>query len=121
MVIETLESHEFLISDAALQQSKAGIFSAQGYMTLPIAPRKLFVAAAQASVVRSIAALPPRELIVRHNRAVVRRTSSFVGATDRSQKAFISTNFAADEHETMIRGLAERYRADAEGRPGAAG
>lgn len=121
MVIETSESHEFLISDAALQQSKAGIFSPDGYMTLPIAPRKLFVAAARANVVRSIAALSPRDLIARHNRAVVRRASIFVGATDRSQEAFISANFGVDDHETMIKGLAERYRADAESRPGATG
>lgn len=116
LVIETAESFEFLISDAALQQSTAGIFSAQGFMTLPIAPRKLFVAATRASVVESIAALRPRDLIARHNRAVVRRASIFVGATDRSQEAFIKANFGTDEHETLIKGLADRYRADAAGR-----
>ena len=77
-------------------------------------------AATQASVVRSIAALPLRDLIARHNRAVVRRASIFVGATDRSQEAFISANFGVDDHKTMIQGLAERYRADAGSRPGAA-
>ena len=121
LVIETTESHEFLVSDAALQQSKEGIFSSGGYMTLPIAPRKLFVAATQASVVRSIADLPPRDLIARHNRAVVRRASIFVGATNRSQEAFISANFGADDHEMMIKDLVKRYRADAESRSGAGG
>lgn len=113
IVIETGESHEFLISDAALQQSRAGIFSAQGFLTLPVAPRKLFIAATEARLVRSIAALPRHELIARHNRAAVRRAAIFVGATDRSQEAFITANFGADPHETMIKGLAERYRADA--------
>jgi hypothetical protein len=110
LVIETTESHEFLISDAALQQGSAGIFSDQGYLTLPIAPRKLFVAATKADVVRSIQSLPRRDLIARHNRAVVRYASIFVGATDLSQDAFISANFGAEEHQTLIKGLADKYR-----------
>jgi hypothetical protein len=43
-VVETINEREFLISDAALQQSKAGVFSPQGCIAVPIAPRKLFVA-----------------------------------------------------------------------------
>lgn len=120
IVLEAGEPHELLISDAALQQSRAGIFSQQGYLTLPIAPCRLFVAATQASVVRSIAALPRRDLIARHNRAVVRRAEIFVAATDRSQEAFITANFGADPHETMIKGLAERYRAAAAAQSGIA-
>lgn len=110
LVIETKESHEFLISDASLQQGSAGIFSDQGFLTLPISPRKLFVAASRADIVRSIQSLPRRELIARHNRAVVRRASIFVGATDLSQKGFISANFGVEEHQTLIRRLADKYR-----------
>ena len=110
LVIETKESHEFLISDAALQQGSAGIFADQGFMTLPIAPRKLFVAATNADVVRSIKGLPSRDLIARHNRAVVRHASIFVGATDLSQDAFITANFGADEQQTLVKGLADKYR-----------
>jgi len=113
LVIETSASHEFLISDAALQQGNAGIFSDQGFLTLPIAPRKLFVAATKAHVVRSIQGLPRRDLIARHNRAVVRHASIFVGATDLSQEAFITANFGADEHQTLIKGLADKYRGTA--------
>lgn len=114
VVIETSESHEFLISDAALQQSSAGLFSAGGYLTLPIAPRKLFVAATKPEVVRSIRDMRRRDLISRHNRAVVRHASIFVGATDLSQEGFITANFGADEHQTLIKGLADKYRAAAE-------
>lgn len=110
LVIETSESHEFLISDAALQQGSAGLFSAQGFLTLPIAPRKLFVAATRADVVRNIQGLPRRDLIARHNRAVVRHASIFVGATDLSQEGFITANFGAEEHQTLIKGLADKYR-----------
>jgi hypothetical protein len=110
LVIETSASHEFLISDAALQQSKAGIFSDQGYLTLPVSPRKLFVAATKTDVIRSIQALPHRDLIARNNRAVVKHASIFVGATDRSQESFITDNFGAEEHHTLVRRLAEKYR-----------
>lgn len=112
-VVETTGEREFLISDAALQQSKAGIFSPQGFMTMPIAPRKLFVAVSHAGVAKAIDDLPRRELVARNNRAVVRRASIFVGATDRSQEPFITANFGEEEHQTLIRGLHDRYRADA--------
>ena len=112
-VVETINERDFLISDAALQQSKAGVFSAQGYITIPIAPRKLFVAVSQLSVGKAIDDLPRRELVARNNRAVVRRASIFVGATDRSQEPFISANFGEEEHSTLIKGLLDRYRTDA--------
>ena len=114
LVIEAVESRDFLISDAALQQSEVGIFSVRGFLTLPIAPRKLFVASTRRDVARSIALLPQRDLIARHNRAVVRRASIFVGATNRTQEGFIAKHFGKEEHHTLIRGLAERYRSDAE-------
>lgn len=112
-VVETINEREFLISNAALQQSKAGVFSPQGYITIPITPRKLFVAVSQLSVAKGIDDLPRRELVARNNRAVVRRASTFVGATDRSQEPFIKTNFGEEEHSTLIKGLLDRYRADA--------
>lgn len=112
-VIEALGERELLISDAALQQSRAGIFSPQGYMTMPIAPRKLFVAASQLSVAKEIDDLPRRELVSRNNRAVIRRASIFVGATDLSQEPFIAADFGQEEHSTLIKGLLDRYRADA--------
>jgi hypothetical protein len=112
-VIDTIDEPEFLISDAALQQSKAGIFSPQGYITMPVAPRKLFVAVNQLSVAKAIDELPRGDLVARNNGAVVRRASLFVGATDLSQEAFIKTNFGEEQHSTLIKGLRDRYRADA--------
>ncbi len=112
-VIETVHEREFLISDAALQQSKAGIFSPQGYITMPIAPRKLFVAVSELSLAKAIDNLSRRDLVSRNNRAVVRRASIFTGAADRSQERFIIANFGEEKHETLIKGLLDRYRADA--------
>ncbi|HVY34230.1 MAG TPA: DUF4238 domain-containing protein [Caulobacteraceae bacterium] len=111
-VIDAIDEREFLISDAALQQSKAGIFSPQGYITMPITPRKLFVAANQLSVAKAIDDLPRANLVAGNNGAVVRRASLFVGATDLSQEAFIKANFGEEEHTTLIKGLRDRYRAD---------
>lgn len=113
LVVETTKEREFLISDAALQQSQAGIFSPQGFMTMPIAPRKLFVAVSEDSVAKAIDGLPRRELVARNNRAVVKRASIFVGATDRSQEPFITATLGEEEHQTLIKGLRDRYRADA--------
>lgn len=113
LVVETTCEEELIISDAALQQSKAGLFSPQGYLTIPIAPRKLFVAASRPEVLEAIHALPRDALVVRNNRAMVRCASSFIGATDRSHEAFIADNFGQDEHPTLIKSLLDCYRADA--------
>lgn len=112
-IIETLKEPEFLISDAALQQSKAGIFSPKGYITMPIAPRKLFVAVNRLSVAKTIESLPRGGLVSNNNGAIVRRASQFVGAADLSQQAFIKANFGKEEHSTPVKGLLEGYRADA--------
>ncbi|SOB87173.1 Protein of unknown function [Sphingomonas guangdongensis] len=109
-VIETSGGREFLISDAALHQGNSGIFSAQGYATLPIAPRKLFVAASSPTTVQQIRALARNDLVSRNNRAVVRRASIFVGATDLSQTPWIEKNFGQEENDTLIKGLVEKYR-----------
>lgn len=114
-VIETVEGPEFLISDAALMTSDAGIFSERGYMTLPIAPRKLFVAVKAEAVGDQIRAIPCGDLIAIHNSAVVRYASRFVGATDRSQEAVIRETFGTEERPSMIRSLAEGYRQAAAG------
>jgi len=111
-VIETIGGHEFLISDAALQQSKAGVFSPQGYMTMPIAPRKIFVAASEMTVAKAIEAIPRNKLVAQNNHAVVRRASIFVGATDCAQQGFIAKHFGEEENHSMIKGLAERYRGE---------
>lgn len=111
-IIETIEEPEFLISDAALQQSKAGIFSPKGYITMPIAPRKLFVAVNEIGVAKAIDDLPREDLVAGNNGAVVRRASLFIGATDLSQEPFITANFGEEEHSTMIKSLLDRYRAD---------
>jgi hypothetical protein len=113
-VVETIHGREFLISDALLLQSKTGIFSDDGYITIPIAPRKLFVAVSQVGKAKAMAALPRNEFIHRNNRAVVRRASVFVGSTDLSQQRFIKENFGLEQHYTVIRSLAERYRSEVE-------
>ncbi len=117
-VVDTIGGDEFLISDVALQQSRAGIFSPHGYMTMPIAPNQLFVAVNTPDVAAAIRKLPRADLVSRNNSAVVRRASLFVGATDLSQETFVGKNFGTEEHATFIKGLADGYRADAEAASG---
>lgn len=109
-VIATEGGREFLVSDAALQHSSAGVFSRRGWITIPIAPRRLFVAASDPSVGLAIQRLKRNELVSRNNRAVVRRASIFVGASDLSQLPFVERHFAQEEHMTIVRGIAERCR-----------
>lgn len=105
---------ELLITDAALQQSGAGIFSPQGFFTLPIAPDRLFVAASDPAILGQIAAIPMRDLVDQINRAVVRRASIFVGATTRAHETYVKEHFGQEDDRTMVKGLAERYREGAD-------
>ncbi|GEM_PF-620703 len=85
---------------------------AMRYDRCPIAPRKLFMAS-KSDILRSVQSLSKRDRIARHNRAVVRNASIFVGGTDLSQEAFITANFGAQEHQAFIKGLADKYRSAA--------
>jgi hypothetical protein len=44
---------------------------------------------------------------------VVRNASIFVGGTDLSQEAFITANLGTQEHQPLIKGLADKYRSAA--------
>ena len=109
-VIAADGGREFLISDAALQHSSDGVFTRSGWITIPIAPRHLFVAVSDPAVGATIRRLRRNDLVSRNNRAVVRRASIFVGASDLSQLRFVERHFGQEEHRTIVRGVAERYR-----------
>lgn len=109
-VVATEGGREFLISDAALQHSTDGVFSPRGWITIPIAPRLLFLAVTDPAVANTIHGLKRNELVSRNNRAVVRCASIFVGASDLTQLPFVERHFGQEEHMTIVRGIAERYR-----------
>ncbi|MES2096783.1 MAG: DUF4238 domain-containing protein [Pseudomonadota bacterium] len=112
-VLETSGRRELLLSDAALQHSVAGVFTDRGWITMPIAPDRLFVATFLGELGQVIAELPRPELVRRNNRAVVRRASVFVGASDLTQLPFLERHFGAEDHLTIIGGIADRYRESA--------
>lgn len=56
---------------------------------------------------KSIAA---NDLVQQVNKVVVRRASVFVGATSQDQLAFVEQHFATEINETIIKGVAKRYR-----------
>lgn len=114
-VIGTDGGREFLISDAALQHSGSGVFTPQGWISIPIAPYRLFVAVTDRRVGQAILKLKRNDLISRNNRAVVHRASIFIGASDLTQLGFVERHFGAEDHITIVRGIADRYRTDMTG------
>ncbi|PTQ12089.1 hypothetical protein CLG96_05845 [Sphingomonas oleivorans] len=108
LIRETEGGREFLVSDALLQQSQ-GVFTPTGFITMPIASRKLFIAVNSRSLRDSFLTLSRNELVARANRAVVRRASEYVGTTDLSQRPFIEREFGKEVNETIFKGIAARY------------
>jgi Protein of unknown function (DUF4238) len=103
--------HDLLVSDVLLQQS-SGVFSPSGYITMPLTPRKLFVAVTNHTLADTLMSIERNELVGRANSAVVRRASEYVGASGLSQRAFIEANFGQDESNTLVKGLAKKYEED---------
>lgn len=104
--------HDLLVSDVLLQMGP-GIFTKAGYLTMPVAPRRMFCAVQQHTLATTMMGMSRNEFVHRANRAVVRRATEYVGATDLSQRAFIEANFGTEEHVTLIAGLAHKYAEDA--------
>lgn len=100
--------HDLLVSDVLLQQN-SGVFSPSGYITMPIAPRKLFFAVNSQSLAQTLLTMKRNELVSRANRAVVRRAAHYVGATSLSQQTFIEAHFGQEENALLVKGLAAKY------------
>jgi hypothetical protein len=81
------------------------------FVTLPIAPDTLFVAAGSQSMGDRLAALTDREIISRQNRATVGHARSFVGAQRPDGADFIEKHFGGLSRYSVTQDIASRYRA----------
>ena len=102
---------EFLISDALLHHTTP-LHMKGAYLILPISPTRLFVATNEGDdeTLNLFRSLDANDLVQQVNRAVVRRAAVCVGATSQDQRAFVEEHFAAEEYDTVIKGVARRYR-----------
>lgn len=89
------------------------------FITLPIGPKRLFVAANQESTIRRLGSHKPREVVRLRNGTTIRLAREFVWARDRSQASFIRSTFgAARDVPTLGERLAAQGREEIEaGRP----
>ena len=115
LVIKTTNPREFFVSDWPLDVpvSFAWVGSNSSYVTLPIGPNALFVAAGSRSLADRIATLPERELIIRQNRSTVGHAQSFVGARSAQAAAFISAHFGGRTRYSVTQGIADKYKGPA--------
>lgn len=88
-----------------------GLGDLGAFITLPIGPRHLLIAANRRSTINAHAhaAAPHRRVVVERNRLTVARARDYVWARDRGQAEFIGKTFGAD----LVPTLWERLAADA--------
>jgi hypothetical protein len=82
----------FLTSDRPVTISNLG--KPDGYVSIPIHPRVLFVAVNEQRTADYLLAMPHRELIQRSNKAVVERSRLYVYAPDTRQERFVANHMS---------------------------
>jgi len=102
---------EFLISDAPMQHTMP-IIAKGGYIVMPISPKRVFVATSPGDneTLEMFRSIEADSLVEQVNKALVSRASIFVGATSLDQLPFVEEYFATENHKTIIKGVAKRYR-----------
>lgn len=111
-VLDVAGPRNLIVSDAVLAQTGA-IFGPEGYLAMPISPRRLFFAARSRARLDAFKGLAPATIVALINHAVVRRARNFVGATVRSEIDFVRVNFASDLRPGLPEQLARQYQAAA--------
>lgn len=94
-----------LTSDRPLEQVY-GLGDPRAFLTVPIGPRHLFVAARRRETINAIARASPTDVVRKRNRATVCYAREFVWAADRSQALFIDKHFASVPIPTLGERLA---------------
>lgn len=104
---------EFLISDAPMQHTMP-IIAKGSYIVMPISPKRIFLATSLGDdeTLEMFKTIESNNLVRQINQVVVSRASVFVGATGLDQLAFVEKHFATENHDTIIKGVATRYRKD---------
>jgi hypothetical protein len=96
-----------LTSDHAVDRV-LGLKEACAFITLPIGPKRLFIAANERRTIDALAARNPRDVVMHRNRTTVKCARDYVWAQDRAQAAFIGANMGA----VPVSRLSERLAAD---------
>ena len=96
-----------LTSDHAVDRV-LGLKEPRAFITLPIGPKRLFIAANGGRTIDALAARNPRDVVMHRNRTTVKCARDYVWAQDRAQAAFIGANMGA----VPVRRLSERLAAD---------
>ncbi len=96
---------DLLTSDRPLEQVY-GLRDPRAFLTVPIGPRRLFVAAHRRATINAIARASPTDVVRKRNRATVCYAREFVWAADRSQAFFIDKHFASVPIPTLGERLA---------------
>lgn len=68
--------------------------NADGFLSLPISPTKIFVAANQQSTLDLLGGKSPKEIVKASNKFVVARARKYVWACDDTQKRFVENNMS---------------------------
>jgi hypothetical protein len=105
VIILGSSAYPLLTSDWA-----AELAFAQDVLSLPIGPKRLFVASNSEQTLRSVAGADPRRLSASVNRFVVTRARRYVYASDETQTRFIEKHFgAAREAEPLWPSLGQSH------------
>lgn len=98
---------DLLASDRPVEQVH-GLGDPRAFLTVPIGPRRLFVAARERATIDRIALTSPTELVRKRNRVTVCYARDFVWAADRAQAVFVAKHFASITAPTLGERLAAR-------------
>ena len=102
---------EFLLKPCVLQHTTP-LHAKGAYLVIPISPKRLFVATNQGDLetLGMIESIEANDLVQQINKVVVSRASVCVAATSLDQLTFVEEHFATEEHSTIIKGVARKYR-----------
>jgi len=98
---------ELVTSDRSVEQV-LGLAHPNAFLTLPIGPKRLFIAANSRQTIERIAAASPREVVRRRNVSTVSYAREFVWASNRAQSAFIGRQLGSAPIPTLGERLAAR-------------
>jgi Protein of unknown function (DUF4238) len=107
----TESKFSLLISDALLVMSN-GLEKHDGHITMPLSPKKLFVATHKKEFLSEFKRLSPQQLSRRANQLVVGRAKRFIVATNRDQEAFIEKRFGTDDTPSLMNTVLSQVQTD---------
>lgn len=99
----------FLTSDRPLHMSKT-FSKSDCYLTLPIGPHRLFVAANSEAMERSFKDKPPKDLAREINTQVVKQAVKYVYGIDDAEQAFVDKLISSDRSPSLLERLRDHRR-----------